>query len=226
VRARSFEIHFTIAIHFAFAAHCNYTNFDRFESRRMDLPPQVEHTSDEGSSSTDEEHQEEAMLAPPSAFVCPLTLEVMRDPVVSRYGQSYERGAIMEWLAAGHETCPMTRQPLRMSGLITNQQLRMKIRRWQLDNDLDISLVGDASNEDFDDDRRVMIYFTLPDLEDDIAERSHDDPNVIVETEQRARQIRRILSRTHPAAVPTPAPQREKRPGFLGRLLSRRSIAA
>jgi U-box domain len=191
----------------------------------MDLPPPIEHTSEEGSSSTDEE-QEDAMLAPPSAFVCPLTLEVMRDPVVSRYGQSYERGAIMEWLAAGNETCPMTRQPLRMSGLISNQQLRMKIRRWQRENDLDISLVGDASNEDFDDDRRVLIYFTLPDVEDDVAERSQDDPNVILETERRARQIRRILSRTHPAAVQTPAPQRERRPHLLGRLLSRRSVAA
>lgn len=79
--------------------------------------------------------EERAILVePPAEFVCSLTMDLMEDPVVSRYGQSYERMAICEWLALGHDTCPMTRQPLRLSGLITNYALRTRIERWKRDN--------------------------------------------------------------------------------------------
>ena len=45
-------------------------------------------------------------------FRCPISLEVMRDPVTLSTGQTYERGAIRRWLAAGNSTCPITRKPL------------------------------------------------------------------------------------------------------------------
>lgn len=34
----------------------------------------------------------------PDEFYCPLTLEIMRDPVVAEDGMSYERSAIMAWV--------------------------------------------------------------------------------------------------------------------------------
>ena len=173
-------------------------------------------------ASHDDGHSQQETIAP-TEFVCPLTLEVMRDPVVSRYGQSYEREAILQWLASGNVTCPMTRQPLRMSNLITNQQLRLKIRRWQLENGLDINLVTDAPD---DDTSRIFGYFTIPQKHEDNAERSHDDPVVIVERARSSGEhVRR--SRRHGVTVPTSRPQRGvKRAGFLSCLLPHRAVAA
>ena len=67
----------------------------------------------------------------PEEFLCPITQEIMVDPVMSRYGQSYERTAIIEWLASGTTTCPMTRQPLLLSNVVANHRLRAQIEGWR-----------------------------------------------------------------------------------------------
>ena len=71
---------------------------------------------------------------PPSRFLCPLTLEIMREPVLSRWGHTYERKAIMEWLEAGNDVCPLTRRQLRPSWLITNKALKKEILEWKRQN--------------------------------------------------------------------------------------------
>ncbi|KAG0493569.1 hypothetical protein HPP92_004563 [Vanilla planifolia] len=48
----------------------------------------------------------------PNDFLCPISLEIMMDPVIVATGQSYERSSIQKWLDAGHRTCPKTRQTL------------------------------------------------------------------------------------------------------------------
>jgi hypothetical protein len=74
---------------------------------------------------------DDSSTTPPPAYLCPLTLEVMSDPLISKYGHSYERDAIMEWLAQGNAACPLTRNPLSPSMLIPNISLRLYIRSWQ-----------------------------------------------------------------------------------------------
>ena len=76
----------------------------------------------------------ESELVIPSNFICPLTLAIMKDPLISRHGQNYERRAIMEWIHQGNATCPMTRQPLRLSNLITNHSLKVQIEQWKKQN--------------------------------------------------------------------------------------------
>jgi len=44
----------------------------------------------------------------PRSFMCPITHEIMHDPVVTVDGQVYERCAIEAWLRLGHCTSPMT----------------------------------------------------------------------------------------------------------------------
>jgi hypothetical protein len=66
----------------------------------------------------------------PKEFICPLTKELMTDPVVSRYGHSFERKAILEWLNEGNNYCPVTGNPLRPSCLVSNKSLEWKIRCW------------------------------------------------------------------------------------------------
>eukprot|EP00210_Caulerpa_lentillifera_P006948 g6643.t1 len=50
---------------------------------------------------------------------CPITLEVMRDPVIASDGHTYEREAIERWLRCKTGS-PVTRQPLSSSMLIPN----------------------------------------------------------------------------------------------------------
>uniref|UniRef100_A0A6V7QU10 RING-type E3 ubiquitin transferase n=1 Tax=Ananas comosus var. bracteatus TaxID=296719 RepID=A0A6V7QU10_ANACO len=42
----------------------------------------------------------------PDDFRCPISLDLMKDPVIVATGQTYERGCIEKWLQAGHLTCP------------------------------------------------------------------------------------------------------------------------
>ncbi|CAB9511221.1 Putative E3 ubiquitin-protein ligase LIN [Seminavis robusta] len=70
----------------------------------------------------------------PGDYICPLTLELMEDPLVSRYGHSFEREAILEWLNLGNTECPLTKKPLTASGLIPNERLRARIVGWRRSN--------------------------------------------------------------------------------------------
>jgi len=59
----------------------------------------------------------------PAPFFCPITGEVMKDPVVDPEGNSYERAAIEEWLKR-ERTSPLTRSPLTEEQLAPNRALR------------------------------------------------------------------------------------------------------
>jgi len=60
-------------------------------------------------------------------FKCPLTLEIMEDPVILSDGFTYERTAIEDWLKKNN-TSPMTNLPLDNLNLIPNIALRKLIQ--------------------------------------------------------------------------------------------------
>ncbi|KAK3232765.1 hypothetical protein CYMTET_56893 [Cymbomonas tetramitiformis] len=60
-------------------------------------------------------------------FLCPITYEIMKDPVVAADGHTYESSAIVRWLQH-HSTSPMTGQRLRTCELTPNFTLRSLIR--------------------------------------------------------------------------------------------------
>lgn len=60
------------------------------------------------------------------SFLCPITLEVMRDPVMDRDGNTFERATIEEWIAA-HGTSPLTMNPMRLEDLTPNRALKNAI---------------------------------------------------------------------------------------------------
>lgn len=67
----------------------------------------------------------------PKHFLCPLTNQIMKHPVMTKYGQCFERSAVMGFIMqhggrASH-----------LSGLSTNWQLRAEIRAWRLINGQD-----------------------------------------------------------------------------------------
>lgn len=70
-------------------------------------------------------------LEPLQSFYCPITRDVMEDPVETSSGQTFERSAIEKWLADGHEMCPLTMTPLDTSILRPNKTLRQSIEEWK-----------------------------------------------------------------------------------------------
>ncbi|GMH28701.1 hypothetical protein Nepgr_030544 [Nepenthes gracilis] len=80
--------------------------------------------SDEGFRETAPE------LATPADFRCPITLDLMTDPVVVATGQTYDRSSIVLWLESGHNTCPKSGQTLAHTNLIPNRALKNLIGMW------------------------------------------------------------------------------------------------
>ncbi|ESQ47958.1 hypothetical protein EUTSA_v10022190mg [Eutrema salsugineum] len=71
----------------------------------------------------------------PYHFRCPISLELMRDPVTVCTGQTYDRASIESWVSIGNNTtCPVTRAPLTDFTLIPNHTLRRLIQEWCVAN--------------------------------------------------------------------------------------------
>ncbi|KAJ8458098.1 hypothetical protein OPV22_031024 [Ensete ventricosum] len=75
------------------------------------------------------ESEIEAMVVP-EHFLCPISAELMRDPVVVASGQTYDRAFIEEWLSSGNRTCPQTQQVLSDTTLTPNHLVRSMISQW------------------------------------------------------------------------------------------------
>ena len=68
----------------------------------------------------------------PEEHRCPITLEVMRNPVVAADSHSYEREAISEYLRINaHAKSPSTGLPLKNKDLFDNHSLKAMINEWR-----------------------------------------------------------------------------------------------
>ena len=65
----------------------------------------------------------------PKEFLCPITLSIMRDPVLMADGQTYERSAIEKALHAS-PLSPLTKQPLSMKDATPNYALKSLIENF------------------------------------------------------------------------------------------------
>ena len=65
-------------------------------------------------------------------FLCPITHDVMQDPVVAQDGFTYERKDIVRWLKTSSKS-PMTKEDISSSGLIPNRTLKSAIESWKDD---------------------------------------------------------------------------------------------
>ena len=62
-----------------------------------------------------------------SSLHCPITKQLMTDPVFTMDGQTYERSAIEAWLR-NHDTSPATGKPLPSKKLVPNVRARSMLR--------------------------------------------------------------------------------------------------
>lgn len=67
----------------------------------------------------------QALVLP--SFRCPISQEVMREPVVTCDGQTYEKQNIQEWFRRGTQTSPLTNLPLDSKEVVPNLALRQAV---------------------------------------------------------------------------------------------------
>ncbi|XP_005724209.1 WD repeat, SAM and U-box domain-containing protein 1-like isoform X1 [Pundamilia nyererei] len=70
-------------------------------------------------------------LGIPDEFLCPITRELMKEPVIAADGYSYEKEAIESWINTKNRSSPMTNLPLLTTLLTPNHTLKMAIGRWK-----------------------------------------------------------------------------------------------
>eukprot|EP01018_Ginkgo_biloba_P012478 Gb_02490 [translate_table: standard] len=75
--------------------------------------------------------EDEVLVEIPSYFVCPISLQLMRDPITVCTGVTYDRESIEKWIySCGKKTCPATMQVLENHDLTPNHTLRRLIQGW------------------------------------------------------------------------------------------------
>ncbi|XP_071721305.1 E3 ubiquitin-protein ligase PUB23-like [Rutidosis leptorrhynchoides] len=67
----------------------------------------------------------------PNFFMCPISLEIMKDPVTLSTGITYDRDSIEQWLfSKKNDVCPVTKQVVVDIELTPNHTLRRLIQSW------------------------------------------------------------------------------------------------
>ncbi|ESW13929.1 hypothetical protein PHAVU_008G238500 [Phaseolus vulgaris] len=72
----------------------------------------------------------EIEIAIPTHFRCPVTLDMMKDPVTMATGITYDRDSIEKWIESGNRTCPVTKTELTSFEMIPNHSIRRMIQDW------------------------------------------------------------------------------------------------
>lgn len=93
---------------------------------------------------------------PPVEYCCPISQNVMSDPVVLvETGQTYDRKCIEEWFSRGKVTCPVTGQRLSSTQLTPNFALKSLASTWlQVHNceEAQFEGLGEGSSHGSDDE--------------------------------------------------------------------------
>ncbi|ESQ44989.1 hypothetical protein EUTSA_v10010139mg [Eutrema salsugineum] len=78
-------------------------------------------------------------ISVPPYFRCPLSTELMLDPVIVASGQTFDRTSIKKWLDNGLGVCPRTRQVLTHQELIPNYTVKAMIASWLEANSINLA---------------------------------------------------------------------------------------
>lgn len=67
----------------------------------------------------------------PEEFMCPITYEIMNDPVIASDGHTYERASVLSWFAKGNMRSPKTGADMTTNTVFPNHGLRSRIIEWR-----------------------------------------------------------------------------------------------
>jgi hypothetical protein len=138
----------------------------------------------------------------PSEFICPITMELMIHPVMTRYGHCFDRSAIVTWICSNDRLegeCPLTRKRLRISDIINHYSLAERIRLWCMENNYPLKRNTNSEGEDStyassDEDDEVNHFFVSTDLRKPKKCKSHKDGTNATSSERRHFELTRSTS--------------------------------
>ena len=83
----------------------------------------------------------------PEFLICPITFELLQDPVMANDGYTYERAAIVQWIQQSGGISPLTRQQITVNDLRPNRNVKTAVdafinrsreRHYEFELDVDI----------------------------------------------------------------------------------------
>jgi len=87
--------------------------------------------SENTTKSTNNIDSIESIKPVPDEYICPITLDIMTDPVMALDGFTYERSEIEDWFRKGNNTSPKTNETLNCDMLIPNKNLKILIEEYK-----------------------------------------------------------------------------------------------
>lgn len=117
--------------------------------------------TDEKTSSQDIKQQQQSSCSQPMSsnipddFRCPISLDLMKDPVIVASGHTYDRHSIAQWIESGHHTCPKSGQRLIHMALIPNYALKSLVHQWCQENSFPLTeCSSNASESEISDSKK------------------------------------------------------------------------
>ncbi|KAL8210762.1 hypothetical protein R6Q57_005199 [Mikania cordata] len=98
----------------------------------------------------------------PDEYRCPISLDLMRDPVIVASGHTYDRVSIAQWINSGHHTCPKSGQRLIHMALIPNYALKSLIRQFSQENNIQLTDPATSSSSSSHLERSPSMKRKLP----------------------------------------------------------------
>lgn len=114
----------------------NLRNSSKFAEVTSPKSPDLAREDDSPSKNLVESKKPNSPIIP-EEYLCPISLELLRDPVIVATGQTYERSFIQRWIDGGNTRCPKTQQILQDLTLTPNIALRSLISDWCAKNNID-----------------------------------------------------------------------------------------
>ncbi|CAI0405650.1 unnamed protein product [Linum tenue] len=115
----------------------------------------------------------------PPDFCCPLSLELMTDPVIVASGQTYERAFIKNWIELGLTVCPKTRHTLAHTNLIPNYTVKALIANWCELNNVKLPVPVKSSGDDASESLEVPNHLIASYNSDTSGEVKSEMPRVV-----------------------------------------------
>ncbi|KAJ8773793.1 hypothetical protein K2173_008256 [Erythroxylum novogranatense] len=81
-------------------------------------------------------------------FRCPISLEIMKDPVTLETGHTYDRSSILKWFRNGNQTCPKTGKKLTSTELVPNLTVKRLIQQYCVEHGLPVVVESIHKNRD------------------------------------------------------------------------------
>mmetsp|Transcript_9045 Transcript_9045/g.18123 ORF Transcript_9045/g.18123 Transcript_9045/m.18123 type:complete len:950 (-) Transcript_9045:85-2934(-) len=106
------------------------------DEKQLFFPPNYHHpptTTNQKHNTNNNNTRQENNPSIPSYFLCPITHQIMIDPVIDLEGNTYERHAIIRWLVLYQNTSPITGNALMLEELKVDKLVKVAIEKARRD---------------------------------------------------------------------------------------------